>query len=132
MKRKFGRIPSPLDTRDFKLAPHLSLLSATPLIQNKRWNYVGPSLDQGETGHCGGFSMATWRRTAPVMSPDTNKQGHAYYYAAKIFDGEPKKENGTTLRSSPPNEERIWGRVLSGGFEEFEQFGNLRGDLVFG
>nr|WP_159104443.1 C1 family peptidase [Plantactinospora sp. BB1] len=56
-------------------------------------------LDQGQTGHCVGFGWAGWVDAMPVAGTYQNADGHALYYEAKVIDGEPGKENGSTVRS---------------------------------
>ncbi len=56
-------------------------------------------LDQLDTPHCVGFACADFGNTLPIDSGQTNADGHAIYYAAKVFDDEPREENGSTIRS---------------------------------
>lgn len=91
-----GRIPSPPDNRDLKL--ELFLPAVTILPKSIIWS-CDTVLDQKDTPHCGGFSAADWGNTRPVDDRYQIQDGHAYYYLCKEIDGEPKKENGTTIRS---------------------------------
>lgn len=50
--------------------------------------------------NCVGFSIANFGINAPVETHYTNDDGHKFYYDAKEFDGEPKQENGSTIRSA--------------------------------
>lgn len=56
-------------------------------------------LDQGQTGHCVGFGCAQFGNTDPVEDHYTNADGDAIYYAAKVIDGEPHAENGSSVHS---------------------------------
>lgn len=58
-----------------------------------------PVLDQGNTGHCVGFTGADWENALPVDDHVGNSAGEDIYYACKVVDGEPKQENGSTVRS---------------------------------
>lgn len=58
--------------------------------------------DQGQTGHCVGFSGINWGNTIGTDGVDdyfTNDDGHTLYYECKVKDGEPEQENGSTVRS---------------------------------
>ncbi len=56
-------------------------------------------LDQGQTGHCVGFGWSGWGNSAPIEDRYQNSDAHALYYQCKVIDGEPGKENGSTVRS---------------------------------
>jgi hypothetical protein len=56
-------------------------------------------LNQGRSGHCVGFGWAGWLASAPIEDVESDADGHAIYYAAKIIDGQPGMENGSTVRS---------------------------------
>lgn len=98
MKRKFGRNPSPLDTRDFTLKSYIP--RRYNLEGSKAWDFLSAPLDQGNTPHCVGFSIADWGINLPIQDDYDNDDGHNFYYLCKIIDGEPKQENGSTLRSA--------------------------------
>lgn len=70
----------------------------TPVSKEKVWN-LDDYLDQGNTGHCVGFGWTGWYNAAPTEHNESNAYGHAWYYDAKIFDGEPNAENGSYVRS---------------------------------
>jgi hypothetical protein len=57
-------------------------------------------LDQGDTGHCTGFAWANWGNSTPVSDVFANADGDAIYYEAKVIDGEPGQENGSSTRSA--------------------------------
>jgi hypothetical protein len=98
--RKFGRIPSPFDSRDYRLQDYISLRHRLRafLPVSKTWA-VGKVLDQQETGHCVGFACAGWGIAEPVVDAWADPDGHRIYYQAKIIDKEPRQEDGTTVRS---------------------------------
>ncbi len=97
-ERKFGRNQSPHDPRDYNLKWFIPRGEQLP--KEKMWDFPADSLDQGETPHCVGFSMAGFGINLPTYTPYTNKDGHKFYYLCKIEDGEPELENGSTLRSA--------------------------------
>jgi hypothetical protein len=70
------------------------------LVTERIWNIPPPPLDQGETGHCVGFSMAAWGICSPTYTAYTNKNAHDFYYRCKIVDGEKGNEDGTTIRTA--------------------------------
>jgi len=96
----FGRIQSPPDLRDYDLKTfiHKTVESEQKIEQN--WKFVGKALDQGEFGHCVGFSMADFGINYPTPTKYTNKDGHNFYYLCKIKDGQPKMENGSDIRTA--------------------------------
>lgn len=60
----------------------------------------GPLLDQGDTGHCGGFATANEAGASPVRVPRiTNAVAHRLYYMAKdrLLDPFPREDGTTTL-----------------------------------
>jgi hypothetical protein len=58
-----------------------------------------PVLDQGQTGHCVGFTGADWENALPVDDHVQNAMGDDLYYACKVIDGEPGQEDGSTVKS---------------------------------
>jgi hypothetical protein len=56
-------------------------------------------LDQGDTPHCVGFGWAGWGNCEPVADSFENGDGDAIYYAAKVIQGQPKQENGSSVRA---------------------------------
>lgn len=96
----FARKPMKYDHRDFRLSDYI-----TPQMRDKAsqmidiyWP-VGKILDQGSTPHCVGFAWAAFGISSPISDDWDNSKGHDIYYQAKIYDGEPKQENGSTTRS---------------------------------
>lgn len=64
-------------------------LAADPLADplaadpSNRWWRGGPVLDQGNTGHCGGFGAANEAGASPFRVRVDNAYGHGYYYEIK-------------------------------------------------
>ena len=97
-----GRIPSKFDARDYALADFMPLTARKKLIvaPDTSWKFLAPPLNQDDTNHCVGFSMADWGICLPVQDNYNNENGHAFYYKCKIIDGEPNQENGSCIRSA--------------------------------
>lgn len=99
-ERKFGRIPSPPDERDFQLTSFIPI-TLEPSPKERNWEYPAENtLDQKNTTHCVGFSMANFGINLPTYTPYTNEDGHDFYYKCKIIDGNPDSEAGSNLRSA--------------------------------
>jgi len=99
INRKFGRIQSPFDPRDYKLASfiHRGVFGAS-LIKERNWIFEAEALNQEQTLHCVGFSIADFGINYPVKTNYNNEDGHNFYYMCKEIEGEPLEENGTTIR----------------------------------
>jgi hypothetical protein len=96
-----GRNRSKFDARDYSLSAFMPRKGANAFVApDTRWEFALPTLNQGDTGHCVGFSMADWGICFPVQDAFTNANGHSFYYKCKIVDGEPEQENGSTVRSA--------------------------------
>jgi hypothetical protein len=109
-----GRNPSPFDERDYKLENYIPSLKTLQTIMeekvSRKWDFPRKPLDQEQTPHCVGFSMASFGINSPVNTMYTNEDGHNFYYLCKIEDGEPEQENGSSIRSAAKvlkNAERI-------------------------
>lgn len=63
------------------------------------WDDDDPTLDQGDTGHCVGFTGADWENALPVDDHRPNQRGHDLYYLCKDVEGEHGQENGAYVRS---------------------------------
>lgn len=101
MEYHFGRLPSPFDARDYRLANYIPRGAIGESVYTERkWDYPIEVLDQKNTPHCVGFSMANFGINLPTFTPYTNQDGHDFYYKCKILDGEPGKENGSYIRSA--------------------------------
>jgi hypothetical protein len=92
-------------------------------------------LDQGQTNHCVGFAWAGWGDSAPVRDTYQNADAHAIYYEVKVIDGQPKGENGSTVRSGA-KAMRARNRLSAYGFakstEEIDTWVDESGPLVVG
>jgi len=64
------------------------------------WDFPYDTLNQGETGHCVGMSMASFGIASPINDVYNNDTGHSFYYMCKEKDGEPESEEGSNLRSA--------------------------------
>jgi hypothetical protein len=89
-----GRLPSPPDTRDYDLGRYTGL----PAVSSRFWT-IGPLLDQGHTMHCVGYGFADWGNCLPVCDAFGAEDAERIYYEAKVIDGDPGGESGSTLRS---------------------------------
>ena len=92
-------------------------------------------LDQGNTGHCVGFTGADFMGDAPVLNSITNDLGHTLYYECKVFDGEPKQENGSDLRSLGKvlkTRGRITGYAFASNVDEVKSWVRTRGPVMMG
>jgi hypothetical protein len=96
----FGRIPSPYDPKDYELKTFIHRTAESEQKKEKSWKFPSTSLDQFDTGHCVGFSMANFGINYPTHTKFTNADGHNFYYLCKIKDGQPKMENGSDIRSA--------------------------------
>ena len=94
-----GRKPSPVDNRDYKLGSYIDYKEGVTQPLSKIWDFDSKSLDQSIFPHCTGFAIANWGICSPVNDKYTNADGHDFYYKCKVIDGEPKEENGSTIRS---------------------------------
>lgn len=71
--------------------------SPTPL-RAKRWS-ITTLLNQLQTPHCIGFGGTHWGIADPTNDKWTTADAHALYYACKVLDGEPKAEDGSSVRT---------------------------------
>ncbi len=93
-----GRNVNPFDYRDFNLRQWAFREKTT--VTESDWKFPASSLDQLETPHCVGFAIAGFRINLPTFTPQTNDDGHKYYYKCKEYDGQPLMENGSCSRSA--------------------------------
>lgn len=100
MAYHFGRIHSPFDSRDYNLDNFIPMGATVKEGDSQKWEFPGLVLDQGETNHCVGFSIANFGINNPVYTPYTNKDAHDLYYQCKVIDGQPNNEEGSTIRSA--------------------------------
>ena len=94
-----GRLQSPFDARDWNLADFIPLSMPAAMPLDVYWDFPSKSLNQKNTPHCVGFSMAAFGINSPVNTMYTNQDGHDFYYKCKIIDGRPGVEEGTYVRS---------------------------------
>lgn len=94
-----GRIPSPEDPRDFKMADAVAALEKIKTPRPVKMWHSDRVLDQTTTPHCVGFAFAGWGIATPVEDPWTDVMGHSIYRECKVLDGEPGAENGSSVRS---------------------------------
>jgi hypothetical protein len=83
----------------------------TPGVTKNEWELL-IQLDQGQTPHCVGFGSAAWGNSAPIEDSFHNADGHKIYYMAKVIDGEPGKEDGSSVHSGVKAMKQL-GRVQS-------------------
>jgi len=94
-----GRLPSPVDRRDYLMADAVRELEKVTLPRPvKRW-HSDRVLNQKLTPHCVGFAWAGWGIATPVEDKWTDCMGHSIYRECKVLDREPGAENGSTVRS---------------------------------
>lgn len=96
--RQFGRIPSPIDDRDWNLSDFIQ--PSFKICQEAKWDFPCTPLDQGNTPHCVGYSMAHFGINLPTFTQYTKEDATDFYYKCKIIDGYPEHEDGTTVRSA--------------------------------
>lgn len=98
--RKFGRIPSPFDPRDYNLRAFIPRGEGLD-ITSRAWDFPADEpLDQRDTNHCAGFTIANFGINLPTYTTYTNEDGHKFYYVIKEIEGEPGKEYGATMRGA--------------------------------
>lgn len=109
-----ARKPMPYDHRDFRMVDFITpaMRARAGQITAQEWN-APIILDQGATPHCVGYAWATFGNTFPVSDGWDNNMGENIYYAAKVIDGEPGAEDGSSTRS---------------GVQAFMQYGHLDRD----
>lgn len=135
MDRKFGRNPSPLDERDYNLRDFIPKGAKFRLVTESDWQFPAPALDQEDTPHCVGFSMASFGINLPTNTRYTNKDGHTFYYQCKVLDGEPEAENGSTIRSAAKvlrNNNRIDGYAFAPDMATIKWWLLHRGPMIVG
>jgi len=98
MNRKFGRIPSSIDERDWDLGDFIT--PTFRVAREAKLDFPCVPLDQENTSHCVGFSMAHFGINLPTWTAYSKQDAHQLYYKCKEVDGDPGAENGTTIRSA--------------------------------
>lgn len=95
-----GRVPSKFDPRDYNLAQFMPKgLLKVSTVTEKNWEFLAPALNQKQTNHCTGFSMADFGINLPIQDSYNDETGHSFYYMCKEEDGEPGNEEGSSIRS---------------------------------
>lgn len=109
-----ARVPRKYDHRDLLFREFITPAMRARAAQVTAMDWaVDHVLDQGTTPHCVGFAWATFGITLPVFDNFDNSMGDKIYYAAKIIDGEPNAEDGSSTLS---------------GVKAFMQFAKLEND----
>lgn len=95
-----NRKPMPYDYRDYRIGDFLNTAKRKQALRtvSMKWA-VDHVLDQGNTPHCVGYAWAGFGISVPVFDNWGNAQGEDIYYRAKVIDGEPGAEDGSTTRS---------------------------------
>jgi len=92
-------------------------------------------LDQGQTNHCVGFGWSGWADAAPVEDSYQNADAHALYYEAKVIDGQPNRENGSSVRSGAiamRNRGRLAAFAFAKSTGEIDPWLDSKGTVVVG
>jgi hypothetical protein len=82
-----------------------------------------------------GFGWAAWGNTAPVEDTYQNADGNAIYYDAKVIDGEPKAEDGSSVRSGAKamqNRKRLSAYAFASSIDQVVEWLTNHGPVVFG
>jgi len=134
-----GRKPSPPDKRDYKLETYIPREALIGMLVSEKtemvWDFPNKSLDQENTCHCCGFSMASFGINSPTNTMYTNQDGHDFYYLCKVIDGEPFQENGSYIRSAGKvlkNEGKINAYAFAFSMETIKWWLLNRGPLIVG
>ena len=99
-----GRNVSTKDFRDYPLGAYIRGVSE---ITEKMWPFTVDALNQLETVHCGGFTMAHYGICHQMPSMYTNGDGHNFYEQCNITDGTPGLQNGTSCRTMAVTGKRL-------------------------
>lgn len=95
-----GWKPRKYDHRDFQLSDYITLEMRLQAATITAYDWPDSKiLDQGNTPHCVGYAWAGYGIAEPVADPWDNSMGEDIYYRAKVIDGEPGGENGSTTLS---------------------------------
>lgn len=108
---------------------------APPSTTLVEWEDPEAILDQGNTGHCVGFSGAQWGNTLPIDDKFVNQDGHDIYYECKVIDREPNQENGSSVRSlakALKNRGRLSAYAFASNVDEFVTWIQTKGPVVMG
>lgn len=133
MEYGLGRTPSPPDSRDYQLSKLLAV-APSPTYPPRKW-HGDRILNQMTTPHCVGFGWAGWGIAQPVETSYFNGDAHAIYYKAKVYDLQPRMENGSTVRSGAKvmlSRKRIKSYYFANDIAEAEEFVAHHGTVVLG
>lgn len=107
-----------------------------PAPASANWLDEGqPVLDQGQTGHCVGFTGADWENALPVDDHVDNAMGDTLYYACKVVDREPGQEDGSSVKSLMQvlqARKRLKTYASAGSIDEVKQFVLKSGPICWG
>lgn len=136
MDNRLGRIPMKYDARDYRMLDFMSFQKKTEAaaITKKLWNLT-TVLDQGQKPHCVGFAWAHYGLCEPVIDNFTAEDGDKIYYEAKVIDGEPNQETGSTTRSGAQamkNRGRVNVYAFANGLNDIIQWLLINGPVVTG
>jgi hypothetical protein len=98
--RVFDRLPGLYDHRRKSAARYITDLdrARAASVSSRIWEYDPEQvLDQGDWGHCGGLSFATWGNCLPIDDNFTSEDGHKIYYEAVAIGHSPGSEDGATI-----------------------------------
>ena len=99
-----GRNVSTFDRRDYPLS---AFIRRTTDVTEKLWAFEVDALNQLDTPHCGGFTMAHYGICHPMPSMYTNQNGHDFYEQCNITDGTPGLQSGTSCRTMAKTGKRL-------------------------
>jgi hypothetical protein len=69
-------------------------------VKSVFWIHGSKLLDQGQTGHCGGFALANEAQASPIRVPVSNEYAHGAYYEVKDRGWDPwGREDGTSTQA---------------------------------
>jgi hypothetical protein len=94
-----GRNKSVFDKNDYNLKDFIPRNAYFTTVSEKNWEFPVAPLNQEETPHCTGFSMANFGINYPTSTLYTDIDAHSFYYKCKEMDGEPNQENGSSIRT---------------------------------
>jgi hypothetical protein len=132
-----GRLPSEPDERDFGVDRLLAMIEAGAAVPVE---WADPAvLQQGQTQHCVGFGcagfIATQQAAAPARTDITDATGHRIYREAKVYDGDPNGENGSTIRSGGKallHDEKVIAAYAFATYDQARAWVQTKGPVVLG
>jgi hypothetical protein len=135
--QRLGRVPT--DAAILRAAPPLWALQRGAVNPLRAWRYWTPGrvLDQGNTPHCVGYGWRQFLQTSPIRTV-IGPSGDDIYYAAKVIDHEPHRENGSSVHSGAEAVGKTFGRLVPNSthwaqtLEDVHDFLLTTGPVVFG